>query len=60
MKIELQNLTLTPEEGDFILIQGPSGSEKSSLFRLFNLLQDPTSSDIFADDSPADQHEVTA
>ena len=55
-----QNLTLTLEEGDFILIQGPSGSGKSSLLRLFNRLQAPTSGDILADGRPADQHEVTA
>lgn len=43
----LQNITLTIEENTIIGIAGPSGSGKSSLLRLLNLLISPTSGTIF-------------
>jgi putative ABC transport system ATP-binding protein len=71
MKIQLQNialsfdekalfsgLDLTVETGDFVLIQGASGIGKTSLLRLFNRLQDPTSGQILVDDQPADELDV--
>lgn len=72
MKLELQDLTLqyngkTPlfqelnlslEGNDFVLIQRPSGSGKSSFLRLFNRLQEPTSGLILIDEKPASEHDV--
>ena len=36
------DLNLTINANDFVLIQGPSGSGKSSLLRLINRLQEPS------------------
>lgn len=54
-----QNVTLTVSPGDFIVIRGPSGSGKSSLLRLFNRLQEPTSGQMYCDGKPFDAHEIT-
>lgn len=73
MKLELQNLSLqyngkpplfqnvnlTVNTGEFVVIQGPSGIGKSSLLRLLNRLQEPTSGTILIDDKPITEHEVT-
>ncbi|MCZ6635538.1 MAG: ABC transporter ATP-binding protein [bacterium] len=73
MKLELKNLTLqyngkpplfeglhlTLESGDFALIQGPSGSGKSSFLRLLNRLQEPAVGEILIDGKPITQHDVT-
>ena len=53
-------LTLTVETGDFVLIQGASGIGKTSLLRLFNRLQDPTSGTMLVNGEPADTVEVTS
>ncbi len=53
-----KGLNLTIEGGDFVFIQGPSGSGKSSLLRLLNRLQEPTSGRILVDDKPAERHDV--
>ena len=72
MKLELKNLTLqytgkpplfenlhlTLESGDFALVQGPSGSGKSSFLRLLNRLQEPTVGEIQIDGKPITQHDV--
>jgi len=54
-----QDLDLTVHQGEFILIQGPSGSGKSSLLRLVNRLQDPSSGKILIDGSPVPDQDVT-
>ncbi len=73
MKLELQKLSLqydgkstlfkdidlTVESGDFVVIRGPSGSGKSSLLRLLNRLQEPTSGTILVDGSSIADLEVT-
>lgn len=72
MKIDLQNISLsfhdktlftgldlTVETGDFVLIQGASGIGKTSLLRLFNRLQDPTSGQILVDGTPVGDIDVT-
>ncbi len=54
-----EDLNLSVNEGDFILIQGPSGSGKSSLLRLLNRLQDPSSGEVLIDGNPVLDQEVT-
>ncbi len=54
-----ENVNLSFNSGEFTLIQGPSGSGKSSLLRLINRLQDPTSGEILVDGEPIASHEVT-
>ena len=53
-----RGLNLALGGGDFVLIQGPSGSGKSSFLRLLNRLQEPTSGRIVIDEKPAEQHDV--
>ena len=69
MKIEAEQLTLEydnnltifsgvnfrVESGDFIQISGPSGSVKSSLLRLLNRLQSPTSGQIYLKNKPIEE-----
>ena len=54
-----QNVDLTVNSGEFVVIHGPSGIGKSSLLRLLNRLQDPTSGSILIDDKPISEHNVT-
>lgn len=54
-----QNVNLTIESGEFVIITGPSGGGKSSLLRLINRLQEPTSGTILIDDKPLTDYDVT-
>ena len=72
MKVEAQQLALRYSEkpplfedlsfqvqpGEFVQISGQSGSGKSSLLRLLNRLQTPTSGRIYLDGKPIDHFEV--
>lgn len=49
MATPLVNLNATINEGDIIAIIGPSGTGKSTLLRCINLLETPTSGQIFVD-----------
>ena len=74
MKIEAEHLTLEYDNnltifsgvnfrvksGDFIQISGPSGSGKSSLLRLLNRLQTPTSGQIYLKNKPIEEFDVPA
>ena len=73
MQIELRDLSLQYKEKetmfeavslsftsqDFVLIRGQSGSGKSSLLRLINRLQEPTSGEIFVDGKSMADWDVT-
>jgi putative ABC transport system ATP-binding protein len=54
-----QNVNLTIESGDFVIIKGPSGSGKSSLLRLINRLQEPTGGTLLIDDKTLTDYDVT-
>ncbi len=45
----LEDVNVTINEGDVISIIGPSGTGKSTLIRLINMLEEPTSGQIFVD-----------
>jgi putative ABC transport system ATP-binding protein len=59
-KTLFSDVSLTIDQGDFIVIRGPSGSGKSSLLRLLNRLGEPTSGSIAADDEPLTDSDVTS
>ena len=46
----LKNINLTFNSGDFVSIQGKSGSKKTSLLNILGLLDVPTSGDVFIDE----------
>lgn len=54
-----ERVSLTVDSGDFVLIHGPSGSGKSSLLRLPNRLQEPTSGGILLDGRSVTRRDVT-
>ncbi len=47
--IPLEDINVTINFGDVISVIGPSGTGKSTLLRCINLLEEPTSGDIFLD-----------
>lgn len=44
----LKAIDLTVKEGEVVVIIGPSGSGKSTILRCLNLLEEPTSGEIFS------------
>lgn len=46
----LKDVNVTVNKGDVISIIGPSGTGKSTLIRCINLLESPTSGEIWVDD----------
>lgn len=46
----LKNISMEIKKGEIVAIVGPSGSGKSTLLRCMNLLETPTSGNIFIDD----------
>jgi len=55
----LNNISLTVQKGDSLGIMGPSGSGKSSLFRLLNLLMSPNKGEIFYRDKKLQEYMPT-
>lgn len=55
----LNNISFTIQSGDCIGIMGPSGSGKSSLFRLLNLLNSPTQGQILYKDKNIQEYAPT-
>lgn len=48
-KMVLDDITLDIEDGKVVTIIGPSGSGKSTLLRCMNLLEEPTSGEVYVD-----------
>ncbi len=48
-KMVLDNVNLEIEDGSVVTIIGPSGSGKSTLLRCLNLLEEPTSGEVYVD-----------
>jgi putative ABC transport system ATP-binding protein len=48
----LQHITLQIEKGEFIIIMGPSGSGKSTLLHLIGGLDQPSTGEIYIDNTP--------
>lgn len=54
----LQNINVTIEKGEKVIIFGPSGSGKSTLLHLFNRLQDPDEGKIHFKDNPIQSYHI--
>ncbi len=50
--VALNDVSLTVEDGEFVILLGPSGAGKSTLLRLLNGLEAPTAGDIYIGDEP--------
>lgn len=50
--IALDNISLTIEEGEFVILLGPSGAGKSTILRVLNGLTSPTSGTLTIDGEP--------
>lgn len=48
----LNDVSLTIRKGEFLSIMGPSGSGKSTLMNLIGGLDQPTSGEVFIDNTP--------
>ena len=58
-KTLFSDVSLTIDQGGFIVIRGASGSGKSSFLRLLNRLTEPTSGTIYSDGTTLSSTEVT-
>ena len=52
--LALQNINMTVEEKEVVVLIGPSGSGKSTLLRCINYLEEPTEGEIIIDDTVID------
>lgn len=57
-KTLFNNVSLSVNTGDLVVIGGPSGSGKSSFLRLLNRLNDPSSGEIGFNDRPLSDYKV--
>ncbi len=55
MRPAVDDVSLTIEPGEFVVLFGPSGCGKTTLLKLINRLYDPTSGVIYIDDTPSQQ-----
>ncbi len=51
----VNDVSLTIEPGEFVVLIGPSGCGKTTLLKLINRLYDPTSGTIYIDDTPSQE-----
>lgn len=51
-KMVLDDISLDINDGEVVTIIGPSGSGKSTLLRCMNLLEEPTSGEVYVDGQP--------
>ena len=58
-KVLFSNLSLTIDQGDFLIVRGASGSGKTSFLRLLNRLGEPSSGTIACDGEPLVNIEAT-
>ena len=57
--VALANLTLRVEDGEAVVLVGPTGSGKTSILRLIAGLDEPSEGDILIDGTPREEGEVT-
>lgn len=55
----VDGVSFSAETGQFIVLLGPSGCGKTTLMKMVNRLHDPDAGDIFIDDKPISQMDVT-
>lgn len=55
----LQDITLDIQPNEFVALLGPSGSGKSTLLRMLNCLNSPTSGNIYFNDKPLTDYDIT-
>ena len=51
----VDDVSLTIEPGEFVVLIGPSGCGKTTLLKLINRLYDPTSGIVYIDDTPSQE-----
>ena len=51
----VDDVSLTIEPGEFVVLIGPSGCGKTTLLKLINRLYDPTSGTVYIDDTPSQE-----
>ncbi|WP_080508466.1 energy-coupling factor ABC transporter ATP-binding protein [Haloparvum sedimenti] len=58
--VAVDGVTLTVEDGEFLVLAGPNGSGKTSLVRTFNGLTEPDSGEVRIDGRPVTENLVAA
>src|SRR6056297_1253825 len=58
--VALDGVSLTVDDGEFVVLAGPNGSGKSTLVRHFNGLLDPDAGEVLVDGTPVADDLVAA